>query len=480
MAMTQDPNERLRLEALALRHVLSLPVEEREDAASALAGAAFHLVATTAAVEKELPKTPNLELPDVAAMQDRRRVLNGETEALDAAGLADWASRGVDPEEAQEAFARCLADTAAARDARRRELARACLDKADAAPTAQERADLQAEAAALLRPPAQTERRTIAEDWPAFIAAAKNAEPCKPQEAIQLDAERRGEWARWFNANLGGRGGLEPGTNVFIGGSWGAGKTSLGALLAVDALAAGCPVLFWQLELNRFKTLEHMTAQLPGTGRWWLQDWKRRLAGLSDTTPPDGWERLDAPSYAVSEVSVIQRAIESLARKSDAARRAGTLNHACNGLVVVDYIQKLAKREKGARAAEHEVMNSAASDLVKTAADLGVCLAMLCQINKDAQRSGEDGGTTLAGADLARPADTLVTIRKAKKANGQWEATRDGEKPDHEALNGDARLLKFWKNRGTLGNPEPSRPVWNCNRALHGGEEVRGRGAGGA
>lgn len=471
MGMTQDPSERLRLEAEALRHVLALPVEDRAEAAQDLAGAALHLVLLTADVAGELGHAPGLEPPDVDRMLDRP-TLKGDREALDAAGLANWASRGLDPQDAREAFERVLADTAAAGDARRREKARQLLDQADAAKTAQEREDLQAAAAALLRRPSQAERRTIAEDWPAFLEAAKNAKPFTPQEAVMLDESRRGEWARWFNANLGSRGGLEPGTNVFIGGSWGAGKTSLGALLAVDALAAGCPVLFWQMELNRFKTLEHLTAQLPGTGRWWLHDWKTRLSGLSDKTPPDGWDRLDVPSFASREAAEIQRAIEALARKSGAARRAGTLAHACNGLVVVDYIQKLTMREKGPRAAEHEVINGAASDLVKTAADLGVCLVMLSQINKDAQKAGDDGGTSLAGADLARPADTLVTIRKANKAAAEWKPTPDGKKADHDPTKGEARLLRFHKWRGTLGNVDESMAVWTWNRALHGGEPV--------
>ena len=470
--MNQDPSARLRLETHALRHVLALPVEDRADAAERLNGCALALVATVGAVFRQLAETPNIDPADVAQMLDQRPALRADVEALDAAGLSSWASRPLDPTDARAAFDACLADAATTGTARRIEAAERLLADAKTAPTEQARRDMLADAARVLERPALVDARTLGDDWAAFMES-QNANPFTPLEAVQLDA-RRGPWASWFNAHLGDRGGLEPGTNVFIGGSWGAGKTSLGALLAVDAMIAGCPVLFWQLELSRFKTLEHLVAQRLGMGAWWRKDYRTRAASLA-AGPPDKWaDLLDIPRHADPEAAVIQAAIERLARRTKRARQANpdTWPHACYGLVVVDYIQKLAKREKGARAAEHEILNSAVSDLVKTAADLGVCLVLLSQINKDAQKLGDDGGTALAGADLARAADVLVTVRKAKrKDGGEWVAAQDADKVDPVSEVGEPRLLTFHKTRGIMGNPDggPKRQIWTWNRALHDG-----------
>ena len=468
MGMTQDPSERLRLEAEALRHVLTLPVEDRAEAAEALAGATLHLVGLSAAVARELGHAPGLEPPDVDRMLDRP-ALQGDADALAAAGLADWASRGLDPLAAREAFERVLEDTAAAGDARRREKARQLLGQADAAKTAQEREDLQAEAAALLERPSRVDTGSPSTWWQEYLA--RNAgDKVGPQESVQL-ATSRGEWARKFNASLGPRGGLEPGRTLIIGGAPGAGKTSLGALLAVDALAAGCQVLIWQLELGRDEALEHLVAQVPQNGAWWETPFWKRACALSI---PEGWDRLlSIPADPRPEAEDLLAAMGRMARKAQRDRRAGTLAHACNGLVVVDYAQLLTLRDRRAQAAGHEILSTAASRLAKAAAERGLCLVLLSQLNKGERQEGQLGDTALAGADLARVAHCAAFIQKADK-DGKPCPGRDD--PHTDPRKGEARVLDWTKRRGAYHvdgkRPDKRLSLWVCNRALHGGEPV--------
>ncbi len=465
--MKDEHAERLRLEALALRHVLNLDLDERADAAALLAGATLHLVALSATLAKELGQSPGTGPEDVAAMLDLRPALRPDVEALDAAGLSDWASRGLDPQEARAAFDRVLADTAAIGDARRRATARELLDRADNAKTAQEREDLHTEAIGLLARPVRT-TDNLEELWQEH-AAIHGGPLAGPQDAVKLDPSR-GEWARWMNANLGPRGGLEPGRTLIIGGAPGAGKTSLGALLAVDALAAGCPVLFWQLELGRGEALEHLVAQWPCCPDWWKKDFWARAKGLP---LPSNWaHQLAVPRDPKPEAEDLLAAMNSMAKRARKDRRAGDLAHACNGLVLVDYAQLLTVRDRRAQSAGHEILSTAASRLAKAAADNGLVLLLLSQLNKADRQEQRLGDTALAGADLARVAHCAVFIQKAKADGTPCKGT---DKADFVAGKGEARALDFTKRRGTcpLDSATPAAtwgPLGNSRRALHGAE----------
>ncbi len=474
--MKDEHAERLRLEALALRHVLNLDLDERADAAALLAGATLHLVALSATLAKELGQSPGTGPEDVAAMLDLRPALRPDVEALDAAGLSDWASRGLDPQEARAAFDRVLADTAAIGDTRRRAATRELLDRADNAKTAQEREDLHTEAIGLLARPVRT-TDNLEELWKEH--AAIHGEPLAgPQDAVMLDPSR-GEWARWMNANLGPRGGLEPGRTLIIGGAPGSGKTSLGALLAVDALAAGCPVLFWQLELGRGEALEHLVAQWPCCPDWWKNDFWARA---KDRPLPSNWAHLLAvPRDPKPEAEDLVAAMDHMARKARRDRKAGDLAHACNGLALVDYAQLLTVRDRRPQAAGHEILSTAASRLAKAAADRGVALVLLSQLNKGERTEGRLGDTALAGADLARVAHCAVFIQKAKEDGTACKGTDSvGFIPGR----GEARLLDWTKRRGAVhanGNrPMPTRQLWCNHRALHGGEDAAITYGGGA
>ena len=467
-----DPKEtagRIRDEALALRYVLTLPEDERADAAGKLDEAALDLVGLVAAVARELRTAPRLGLVDVAAMMDRPAV-RPEAERLRACGgdLLDHA-KGFDPEALADAYARALADTQRAGELRRIDEAADLLTRAKGIEWAGLRRALLDDAAARIERAERATEGTLAEAWAEHLdnMAAPEAGPDK---VLRLDA-KRGTLAGWMNDYLGPRGGLEPGQTFILGGAPEAGKTSLAALLAVDALAVGCPVLFWQLELSREETLEHLQAQLPAPARWWTLDyWTRARRQL-----PAAWaDLLTVPRWPKPEAESVEAALLDMARKAERAARAGKPRHACRGLAVVDYAQLLTVADAGPRNAQHEILATAASRLAKAAAESGACLLLLSQLNKADQRDGKAGGTALAAADLQRMAHRVALMQKA---DADGNACADGDPAAWDADKGEARLLTWTKARGVRYTPEGKRPdrarmIWNGgrSRALHGGD----------
>lgn len=460
--------ELLKAEALAVRHVFNLPPDEREDAAAHLSAAALALVGLAADVHKAMKKTPGLLLVDVAAMMDRP-ALREEAEALRAAGAADLLdpAKAQDPEACAAAFSKALENTAKAANRRQAEEAAKLLARVDAAPTAEAGRGLLDDAAERLERLQRQTETPLADAWEAHLAA-KAAPEAGPLEVLRLD-KRRGPWAAWMNDNLGPRAGLEAGETFILGGGPEAGKTSMAALLAVDAMAAGCPVLFWQLELSREETLEHLLAQVPEPPGWWKAEfWHRAKRHL-----PDAWaDLLTVPRWADSNMETIMDAMQAQARKAGRHARAGKTGHAVRGLVVVDYAQLLTTKDRAPRDAGHEVLTTAASRLAHAAADCGACLLLLSQLNKQDQKDADADGTALAGADLARMAHRVAMLQKAD-ANGaacKGDAAWDPDK-------GEARLLKWRKARGIRYTPEGHRPersrvIWYAGqaRAFHGGD----------
>jgi len=314
--------------------------------------------------------------------------------------------------------------------------------------------------------------KPLAETWEAYRATRFTRRDAGPDEVLRLDP-KRGPWAAWFNAWLGPRAGLEPGRCMIVGARPGAGKTSLAALLGVDALAVGCPVLFWQLELSREETLEHLLSQVPGTGRWWNDYWPDRCnrplppawADLLTVPPIDGPEAYEADTIRDAMLAH--------------AARAGKVRHACKGLVLVDYAQLLTVRDRRASTPQHELLTKAASMLTKAAADLDLCLVLLSQLrkaDKDAQSQGKQPleETALTGADLSRMAHVAFGLSHAKEGGPDgWEET--GARNVTEGPDGEARLLANMKRRG-WAKLDGKRPAFSCplwlsdERALHGGD----------
>ena len=465
-----ERTERLKLEALALRYVFTLPPDERGAAAAKLEDAALALVGLVRAVARQTRDAARLELVDLKAMRITRPALRLEDEALLEANAGDCLDpeKGFDPDLLADAYARALADTARAGELRRIETAAGILTAAKAAKSAGDRRALLDDAARQIERAERKTEGTLAEAWQAHLEA-KAAPEAGPDEVLRLDA-KRGPWAEWMNDNLGSRGGLEPGQTFILGGAPEAGKTSLAALLAVDALAVGCPVLFWQLELSQEETLEHLQAQLPDPADWWkVPYWKRCRRAL-----PDAWaDLLTVPRWPAPDVETVQAALLNQARQANRADRAGKARHKCRGLVIVDYVQLLTMADAGPRLAGHEILCTSASRLAHAAGESGACVLLLSQLNKLDQREAATTGTALAGADLARMAHRVALLQKADDKGNPCPA---GVEVDFQPGKGEARLLTWTKRRGvryTLDKrPASCRVIWNegKSRALHGGE----------
>lgn len=429
--MPTDTHHHVAEEAKALRHVLQLDELRRPDALEDLKDALLHLVGLGAAISRELIAKPAITLPDVVAMLDRP--------ALKAdADLArpHLEAPGIDPTEAAAAYEAVRKRAEETAEARRLEAAEAHLEKAKAATDPKERAQALDRVRDELNPTRLRGRQSLGELWNEYRPVAFTAhDQASAQEAILLNHDR-GEWAQWFNAWLGPRGALEPGRTLLLGGGPGCGKTSIAAALAVDAMAAGCPVLFWQLELGRTETLEHLMAQLPGDGKWWEESFRKR----ANASLPKAWAGLlDIPradDLAASQAETIREALLAQAGRCERLRRRGSLGHACNGLVVVDYVQLLTIRDKGPRDAGHEVLTTAVNRLAKPAADAGAGLVLLSQVTKEARKSGGTDDTGYSGADFARMAHAAAMVSKESDQ---------------------ARLISWTKDRGRLEYPEKGR-----------------------
>jgi len=460
-------------EADALQDVLTRREEERADACAELERAALDLRAWVRCCRKLLQTNPAAPMNSLWAMLDRES-LSGERKALDAAGVTLERLQTLDPTAARKAYAKTIKSTKQAGELRCLKDAAGMLADAMKAGNATERDRLRSEALGELTRAKNTGGLSLNDAWEAYRADRFTRGEAGPDEVLRLDSNR-GPWADWMNAWNGTRNGLEPGRCVIIGARPGAGKTSMTTAWAVDAMAAGCPVLFWQLELSREETLEHLLAQVPGTGRWWNDYWTKRC----NKPIPEAWEPLlDLPPVngpEEYEAETIRDAMLALA-----ARRRS--RHKCKGLVIVDYAQLLTIRDRRGSTPQHEILTKAASMLAKTAGDHGLCLLLLSQLTKAAKNAQHEGKgmeeTALTGADLSRMAHVAFGLSHAvKNGAGDWIecGARDVEKgPNGE---GEARLLANLKRRGFSKiadqMPDFTKPLWASDeRALHGGEIV--------
>lgn len=465
-------------EARAVRHLFNLPADEREPAAEQLDTAACRLVLLVQDMARAMKNTPNMQLVDVAAIL-QRTALREDVDKLKAAGASDLLDPAtpVDPKIAAAAFAKAVEGSTRRAAIRQAEEAARVLAEVQSAPDAITARAILEKAAERLERPANTRHQSLAESWSMYRADRFGKAKAGPQDVLRMD-QRRGAWASWVNAWMGPRGGMEPGRCILIGARPGAGKTSLAAAIAVDALQAGVPVLFWQLELSRDETLEHMFAQTPGSERWWNDYWTRRC----NLPLPDGWEDLlTVPPTSGVEDYEAETIVDAMRRLAKQSKRAGVA-HKVRGLVVVDYVQLLSTRSRRAATPQHEILCTAASMLAKTAADLGLVLVLLSQLTKEAkkdQSAGRQGmeETAASGADLSRSAHVFFGLAHAKSTNGNW--VECGQRDVELGLNheGEARLLVNIKRRGfsKIGGVMPpfTFPFWMSDeRALHGGESM--------
>jgi hypothetical protein len=476
-------------EIAALRYILSCEPDTREVEMRRGLAVFIDLLPWASAINRELEKHPGLSWADVLAMLDRGPELRRIKGFLQKDNLENLPA-GHDPEKGRHELARLEALDEERKDQARIEAAARTLTDAIKGPM-DTRGEAVDDAIDLLRRRREREEPDLAALWErhrAYLRAGK----LSPHEAVRID-ERRGYLGRWINAHLGPRAGLEPGKALMIGGAPEAGKTSLGALVAVDAMTAGCPVMAWQLELGVEPMLEHLMAQaLPPADD--MPDWTRDdidqwwqapfLDKRGDRPMPETWRGLlKVRKEALADVETIVEDMKALAAETERRRKRGEIHHACNGVVSVDYCQLLTIRDRLASMSGHEVIATAASRLVKCASDEGLVLVLLSQLTKESQRGAETGAlTALSGGDLGRMPDAALLLNKARvdpaaydvkgklKHPARWVTTADRGKVHRDMGKGEARMLSLVKARGTWEEEGqvPSRMVLWCNwRALH-------------
>jgi KaiC/GvpD/RAD55 family RecA-like ATPase len=446
--------EQIQNEVLAVRYVFRLEVGERVRALEELLYSGPALSAWIGAIQWEMARTPEVTLADAALYLDRG-TLRKEKQACEGAGV-DLAgiSAACDTAELEAGYQAVLGKREEnLRAAKLSEVEELLLAAKSSKDTDDKEEYLRQIQWALTR--RNWERELDAEQLWALAVAERQQPVADERTVLRLDAIARGDWALWFNAHLGRRAGLERGKALIVGGGPGAGKTSLGCVLAVDALRANCPVLFLQLELSAMETVEHMQRQNPEHGLegglWWQWD------ALEEGRPvPENWRTLlRIPPDPRRDAEWIEDEIRSFATKAKHARESDGSRHRVNGLVIIDYVQLMSVpvKEKGQQA--HEAMMNWVSRIVKTASVHEAVVVFLSQLNKADQKEATAGGTALAGADLARCADAVVMVQKAKKGESRWEACAPHEHAEVVGGGeGEARLLSFSKTRGRARSAE--------------------------
>lgn len=262
----------------------------------------------------------------------------------------------------------------------------------------------------------------------AIAQATPSGQDAQPQT---LGAVARGYWDRFaarreaaptglaaFDDALGG--GLQPGRLVALLGGPGAGKTALACQLAEHIADAGRPVVYLTLEdgahILTAKTLARLydldyTAVMHGRESHRAQI----SAALAELAQRRSAERLlyieDAGRLSLAQLAGIARAHFA---RYDVARGGGA------GLLVVDYLQRWARAQRGADAREdlRQAVGRAADELSNLSRALGCTVLALSSVNR-ASGYGDNGDTSvLASAkeagDIEFSADVVAGIVKAK------------------------------------------------------------------
>ena len=482
--LDKDTQRRIGLVAGALRHIDNLAGEDRIEAANKLNNSTSVLVPLVERAVQTWSSKPESRLADIALCLDDP-MLDACRAELEAAGALDIVTceRRLDPSKAQADFSGALLDHEATRDQRRFDRASNLIEQAKDAASSRDRAELADKAVEELHRRDRETETPLAALWQEHVPIVKNPEPFSRTEAVMLDTSRRGLWARWFNRFLGFRGGLAPGTNVLIGAPPGGGKTSMGAALAVDAMAAGCPVTFWQLELGVAQTMEYLLAQDPAVrskraveygDAHHQASWRERAP---EELPENYAELLTIPRWPSHYAEDIARAIQEMASKARRMRRAGKMKHKCNGVFVVDYAQMLRMKNPATRSqASHEMLTDAFSMIAKATAECGAVLVVLSQLTKASRSNPQKSstGTEFSGGDFERAPWAAFILSKGRVSDtGEEIEAAAGAQSDYVEGKGQPRLIDVPKDRGVMryGNnrhPAPRANLWFNNFAIYG------------
>lgn len=254
-------------------------------------------------------------------------------------------------------------------------------------------------------------------------------------QAITLGASAAGYWERLaarhdatptglaaLDEALGG--GVQPGRLVALLGGPGAGKTALACQLAEHIADAGRPVVYLTLEdgahILTAKTLARLyDLDYGAVMNGYDKERPRITAALAQLAERRSAERLlyveDAGRLSLAQLAGLARAHFERYNASAASDTGGG-----PGLLVVDYLQRWARAQRGADAREdlRQAVGRAADDLSNLSRALGCTVLALSSVNR-ASGYGENGDSSMLASakeagDIEFSADVLAGIVKAK------------------------------------------------------------------
>jgi hypothetical protein len=283
------------------------------------------------------------------------------------------------------------------------------LDDADTIPEALER----------IRREGNRIRRDEVPSLEELLAQAIHQETSSDNSGFQVDGELlTTTGAYWLNNWAGSTKRFTAGSTILLGGASSSGKTTVGNIFALSALAQGLPVFFYQAELAPWRHLRDLLILRKKLDR------KEKLK--HDESLPATWvwqsgkEKDDLLQYPSASNSIRQRevmfaALESWADKWE--RRLAESPNTCKGVLVVDYIQLI--KDESARS-DYSALETIASELAQFAATRSVVVVILSQVSKGDQR---EIGKALADALLppkdGRDSTRSEDVRKVLEANAE-------------------------------------------------------------
>lgn len=172
------------------------------------------------------------------------------------------------------------------------------------------------------------------------------------------------------------RGGLRPGQLCVIGARPGVGKSVVAANLAAAFAGAGVGVHFASLEMTRDEVMNRMLANVATVDLGRLMDHKLTA---------DDWERLSGKSERVRAwpLRVDDTGAQTFAQVASRARATARRMESRGqrlGLVVVDYLQLMAARDR--RMPREQIVGENSEGLKVLAKDLRVPVVALAQVNR--------------------------------------------------------------------------------------------------
>ena len=156
------------------------------------------------------------------------------------------------------------------------------------------------------------------------------------------------------------------------------GKTSLGATIAANVASTGVGVLFFSLEMSREEIIGRVLSARSG-----IDGTLMRLGRLS----PAQWDRLHVAATQIAEQPLWIDDRTGLTVREIADRTLGAVEECCArrtalGLIVVDYLQKVAVPEADRRKGRYEQVGDIAKGLKQLARDTAMPVVALAQLRR--------------------------------------------------------------------------------------------------